>query len=101
MRSAVRPYDAVGRFGGEEFLILLTESDRETARIIAERVRALVAEQPVETEGGRVTVTVSLGVAIYGGDKKSDFQSLITVADQALYRAKRAGKNRVELDDLL
>jgi diguanylate cyclase (GGDEF)-like protein len=98
MRQAVRPYDAVGRFGGEEFIIILSESDRETARIIGERVRASIAEQPVETEEGSLTVTASLGVAIYDGDENQDLEKLIAVADQALYQAKRAGKNRLELD---
>lgn len=97
MRRAVRPYDAVGRFGGEEFFILLSESNRETAKSIAERVRVLIAEDPVDTEAGQVEVTVSLGVATYDGDKTSDLQSLIGVADQALYRAKRKGKNCIEL----
>jgi diguanylate cyclase (GGDEF)-like protein len=98
MRSAVRPYDAVGRFGGEEFFILFSESDRETANSIAERVRVLIAEEPVETEAGNVRVTVSLGVATYDGDKTSDLQKLLASADQALYRAKRKGKNCVELE---
>ena len=65
---------------------------------IAERVRIVIAAEPVETEAGRVEVTVSLGVATYEGDKTSDLQNLIAAADQALYRAKRKGKNRVELN---
>jgi diguanylate cyclase (GGDEF)-like protein len=100
MRSAVRPYDAVGRFGGEEFFILLSESDLETAKNIAERVRIVIAAEPVETEAGQVEVTVSLGVATYDGDETSDLHNLIAAADQALYRAKRKGKNCVELSGL-
>lgn len=94
INSAVRTYDAVGRYGGEEFLVVLSGCEEEPIRH-AERIRALVSAEPVVTREGPITVTLSLGVAI-SGRQLPDMEDILRAADAALYRAKRAGRNRVE-----
>lgn len=95
-RSILRAGDTVGRFGGEEFLILLPETDEEEAKSVAERLRSAVAAAPLAThegEGG-IAVTVSIGVATYPADgtTASEVQAQ---ADLAMYWAKRLGRNQV------
>jgi diguanylate cyclase (GGDEF)-like protein len=92
--AAVRTYDAVGRYGGEEFLIVLSGCEEEPIRH-AERIRALVSAEPVVTREGAITVTLSLGAAISGGGLP-EIEDLLRAADAAMYRAKHAGRNRVE-----
>jgi diguanylate cyclase (GGDEF)-like protein len=94
----VRDYDLVGRFGGEEFALLLPETGAVSAQTIAERIRAHVAElsiDPSSAPGAEpVKVTVSIGVAVL--DRRDEqITELLAAADAALYRAKRAGRNRV------
>ncbi|MGB8347259.1 MAG: diguanylate cyclase, partial [Ktedonobacteraceae bacterium] len=95
-RSILRAGDTVGRFGGEEFLVLLPETGEQEARDIAERLRSAVTASPLATSGvaGGIAVTVSIGVASYpaDGDTMSDVQEQ---ADQAMYWAKRLGRNQV------
>lgn len=95
LRSAVRTVDHVGRYGGEEFIIILPETGRSDAQILAERIRATIAAQwfPVGDDQ-EVRRTVSIGVAGYPDDAM-DAEQLIQHADDALYRAKRAGRNCV------
>ena len=96
MRRSVRQTDLVGRYGGEEFLILLPRTDATGAATMAERVcRALRAAPLHDAGGGVLKVTASLGAAEYcEGD---DEDSLISRADAALYRAKGAGRDRIEV----
>jgi diguanylate cyclase (GGDEF)-like protein len=97
MRESLRPHDAFGRYGGEEFLIVLPGVDAETLPGVAERLRLAVADRPV-TYGSRVIpVTLSLGVTIEHGTTPADADALLQAADDALYRAKRGGRNRVEV----
>ncbi len=96
MQAALRAYDAVGRYGGEEFLVVLPGLGAADAAQIAERLRQAVAAEPVMTSAGPVAVTLSVGVASASG---STADRLIEAADEALYRAKAAGRNRVELAD--
>ncbi len=93
--ASLRPYDAVGRYGGEEFLVVLPECDLNGGQRHAERLRALITDEPFDTSEGRHTVTCSLGVACSLGPDLKDTDSLIRAADAALYRAKRNGRNRV------
>ncbi len=90
--AAVRTYDAVGRYGGEEFLVVLSgyeeASDKE-----AERIRQAVSAEPVSTAEGQIPVTISLGVASSG--QAQDLEAMLRAADAALYQAKRGGRNRV------
>jgi two-component system, cell cycle response regulator len=96
MSSVLRPYDAIGRYGGEEFLIILPGIDEASAVAVAQRMRQVINEAEVATPTGKIHVTVSLGVAI-GEGPSIDADELITIADAALYRAKREGRNRVEV----
>ena len=93
IRSVARRDDVVGRYGGDEFMIVLKGSTLAAARRIAERMRADVGRNAVDIGGRRVYITLSAGVAVAGpGD---DADALVARADAALYEAKRAGRNRV------
>lgn len=97
MRAAVRPYDTVGRYGGEEFLIVVPASDAMGTMGLAERIRKSIETPPVRTEAGEIQVTASLGVAISEPGIPLDAADLLQLADDALYRAKERGRNRAEL----
>ncbi|PYX28682.1 MAG: hypothetical protein DMG77_15060 [Acidobacteria bacterium] len=92
--SVVRPYDSVGRYGGEEFLIVAPNCGNSATWELAERVRVSVANCSVVTGGSSVSVSLSLGIAT--GNSASDSEKLLHAADTALYQAKNAGRNRVE-----
>ena len=92
LRDSVREVDEAGRLGGEEFLVVLPETDASSARTLAEALRQRIAGTPFSTAG---QCTASLGVAQYQPGESP--LALITRADQALYRAKAAGRNRVRL----
>jgi two-component system cell cycle response regulator len=96
MKSVIRTYDSAGRFGGEEFLILLPGCDQLTACSHAERLRQAISRLIVTTERGDVKVTASFGVSVAHGRTESEAASLIEIADAALYSAKHKGRNRVE-----
>ena len=89
--------DTVARWGGEEFVIVLPETDGPSARVLAESLCQAVAalRVPANDEGTPVTITVSIGVATLAGAAPS-FEQLISNADQALYKAKQAGRNKVQ-----
>ncbi len=93
-RSQLREVDILGRFGGEEFAILLPETDGESAYHAAERLRQWVARTPVVTEKGIISITISIGVAC-ATEELSDLAILLDQADTAMYAAKEAGRNRV------
>jgi two-component system cell cycle response regulator len=99
LNSSVRPYDAVGRYGGEEFLIVLPGSDGLGALTVAERIREAFSKRPVLTSAGPVPVTLSLGVAAEGGEAMSEAAALLQAADSALKRAQKGGRNRAALSD--
>ncbi|GAA5176570.1 hypothetical protein GCM10025771_11630 [Niveibacterium umoris] len=94
--ATLRHSDAVGRYGGEEFLVVLQGADRTAAAAIAEQLRAALASAPVQAEGAQIDLTCSIGVASTGSDALSG-EDLIARADAALYAAKRDGRNRVAL----
>jgi diguanylate cyclase (GGDEF)-like protein/PAS domain S-box-containing protein len=95
MREAMRPMDFAGRYGGEEFVVLLPETSIKNAQLVAERLRKIVASTEIVTPQGNVRVTISLGVAMINS-QHATLESLLDHADQALYEAKQAGKNRVK-----
>ncbi len=91
-----RSIDVVARYGGEEFALILPETSRDAALAAAERVRARCAEHTFMGASGKpISLTVSCGVAVYPAAELASKEDLIRRADQALYRAKRSGKNRV------
>jgi two-component system cell cycle response regulator len=95
--KGVRPSDIVVRMGGEEFAIILPETDLNAALIAAERVRSQVAESPITTEasGPPVAVTVSIGATSLHEGQKENAEALLRRADVALYKAKGSGRNKV------
>lgn len=95
IQSALREMDSLGRLGGEEFAALLPETDGNDAAIVAERVRAAVADTVVLHGGRDLTLTVSIGVACGYGEGGELLESVLKRADNALYAAKRGGRNRV------
>lgn len=97
MLKCTRAYDCVGRYGGEEFLIIFPSSKEEGAMRQAERIRTAMQSTPIQTAEGEIAVTISLGVAISEISRLQDASELLKVADAALYRAKAQGRNRVEL----
>ncbi|WP_230465879.1 GGDEF domain-containing protein [[Actinomadura] parvosata] len=94
LRSQLRDYDVVGRFGGEEFVVLLPGADIDEARQVAERLRVRIGHMAIPVDDTLVRVTISAGVALMSvhGD---DLIDLLTAADLALYRAKELGRDRV------
>ncbi len=92
MRSATREVDFPSRYGGEEFVILLPETGVQSAYKVAEKIRKMVEDKPFHSGGNQVTVTISAGVATFrkGDSRKDPFAR----ADEALYKAKREGRNR-------
>jgi len=95
LQQNVRGLDLACRVGGEEFVVVLPETDPETARMVAERLRTDVADVPFETEGGPLNITISIGVgALEDSDTSGD--DVLKRADDALYKAKGDGRNRVE-----
>jgi diguanylate cyclase (GGDEF)-like protein len=95
IRSALRDYDFIGRYGGEEFLLLLPGCDAASARDVAERVRAGIAARPAQIGDVLLPLSASLGVA-WTTSGTTGPNVLIQAADEALYRAKTLGRNRVE-----
>lgn len=101
VKDCVRPYDTVGRYGGEEFLIVVPSVDVVGAMALAERIRSAVSVSAISTQFGDVIVTASLGLAISDNPRSDDPQELLRRADGALYLAKQRGRNRVETPGLL
>jgi diguanylate cyclase (GGDEF)-like protein len=93
-RSVLRTSDIIGRYGGEEFVILLPETSIHHAQNIANRIRLLVLDRPIMTDRGEVSVSVSLGISSMEGDCDSRLEWVIDQADQALLKAKDLGRNR-------
>lgn len=94
LTAAVRGQDQVSRWGGEEFLLLLPESDLEAGVAAAEKIRRALESEPFHFGGVRLNMTLSIGVSAYPG--YGPINACILAADQALYRAKDGGRNRVE-----
>jgi len=100
MRQCTRRYDTIGRYGGEEFIIVLPQCAEPEVHCVAERLRQTVCHQPYETREGPVKVSISLGATwIKPSEQDCNEVDLIAVADQALYTAKHQGRNQTIIYD--
>lgn len=97
MTASVRAYDAVGRYGGEEFLIVVPAADASAMLGLAERIRKALAAKPVSTQEGEINITASLGIGVSIDPNRYSPEGLLRLADEALYRAKARGRNCSEL----
>jgi diguanylate cyclase (GGDEF)-like protein len=95
--SSLREYDGVGRYGGEEFLLVIPGCDLATVVRRANQIRELISNQPILTSAGSTTITISMGAT--EAESSSNSEKLVRSADLALYRAKHNGRNRVEYMD--
>ncbi|HNT23874.1 MAG TPA: GAF domain-containing protein [Anaerolineales bacterium] len=96
LRSKIRDVDVMGRYGGEEIVIILPETDIQGASLLAERLRSHVEKTPIDTDRGPIPITISLGVAEFKSSIP-DLASLLDRADSAMYVAKQSGRNQVRL----
>ena len=95
--GALRPADLMARFGGEEFVVLLPDTDTETAGDVAERLRSITEGLSFSCTDNELTITVSIGAAVGRPAEGDDVETLFHQADVALYRAKELGRNRIEM----
>ncbi len=94
LAHTARTTDLLGRYGGEEFALILPDTRLDGAQVLAERLRVAIADEPIDTDAGPLTVTISIGVAFLTAEQ-ADVETHLANADAALYQAKRAGRNRV------
>lgn len=97
LETSLRTYDVLGRYGGEEFLIVMPGIDIATIRPVAERLRVAVNQEPIMLTASPISISISLGATVLKPDKNTDVETLIRRADTALYTAKNGGRNRVEV----
>jgi diguanylate cyclase (GGDEF)-like protein len=97
LQEHLRSADVLGRYGGEEFAVLMPHTPLEEAIQVAERLRQHISQVPVETSAGSLHLTVSIGVAGFDPDQDATVDGLIDRADQAMYAAKQAGRNKVQV----
>lgn len=91
-----RAGDVISRYGGEEFVIVLKESDLSAAALIAKRIRKTLANRPLETSSGSIVLTVSIGISVLRDN--DDMTEALVRADTAMYLAKKKGRDRVEME---
>ncbi|GAA0858404.1 diguanylate cyclase [Aliiglaciecola litoralis] len=94
VKQELRPYDSLGRYGGEEFAVCLPSTEADEAMIVAQRIRTCVESHPVEYDGLNFTMTVSIGVSVFSENQQS-YKELLLDADRAVYDAKSKGRNAV------
>jgi diguanylate cyclase (GGDEF)-like protein/PAS domain S-box-containing protein len=95
VKSILRPYDLVGRYGGEEFLLIVPESAESVKDVVFERIRSKIANGKMLTRSGELDITISIGIADADLNKNDTVDSLIAAADLALYKAKNSGRNQL------
>jgi diguanylate cyclase (GGDEF)-like protein len=98
--ATVRSYDAVGRYGGEEFLVVASNLDHAGALELAERVRTQFKKAPISAGGASLPVTLSVGVAALPGGLKAPTHKVLALADDCLYKAKRSGRDLTVMETL-
>lgn len=96
LRAQLRVYDGVGRYGGEEFLMVLPSCDLPNALLRANELREIIANTPVVCSGEERLITMSMGVAVSRCEGKNEVETLLNQADAGLYQAKENGRNRIE-----
>ena len=96
IRRQLRDTDVPARYGGDEFILLLPETNAEGARELGERIRRMIAERALRTENAEIHTTVSIGIASFP-DHGDDLKGVLNKADQAMYTSKKSGRNRVTL----
>ncbi|MFN0118465.1 MAG: GGDEF domain-containing protein [Elusimicrobiota bacterium] len=101
IKQCVRRVDIMGRLGGEEFLVIMPHTLPETAFSVAERIRQAVQRWPFDAEGTPIPVTVSIGIGYFPSKEINDKGALLKATDEALYEAKRTGKNKTIVSDLI
>lgn len=101
MNESIRSYDSVGRFGGEEFLLIFPNIDFPEAKELAERIRISISGQLMDTPEGMIPVTASLGLVTIKGSAKLSQEDLVSMADTAMYKAKANGRNCTAVADRL
>jgi diguanylate cyclase (GGDEF)-like protein len=101
LRAGVRPLDAVGRYGGDEFLAVMPEAGITAAVQAGERIRLAISRMPIHFDQHEIPVTCSIGCTASGDASSDDLNALIQRADRALYQAKSSGRSRVEIEAAL
>jgi diguanylate cyclase (GGDEF)-like protein len=94
IKENIRQVDLICRYGGEEFSVILVETDKAGAQFAAERIRLSIAEKPIRAYDEDIGVTISIGISVFPGDA-ADAAAIVEKADRALYRAKQTGRNAV------
>ena len=97
--DSIRGQDLAGRYGGEEFVVMLYNTDADAAMMVAERIRKNIAEQELQYEGNKMSLTISIGVSVFDVENPISAKELVEMADRALYQSKANGRNRVTLAD--
>ena len=97
IKNNIRIVDCAGRYGGEEFCIILPDTIVENARVVAERLRQKIERGFINTGNDTLSATVSIGLAGYNSKKMFNVQDFIHSVDKALYLAKKRGRNRIEI----
>jgi len=95
LKNSVRKKDTVARYGGEEFILILPEAGLEASFVIAERIRRLVENTLFELGRAQINITISMGISNFPSHRAKSKEELVKMADQALYDAKRGGRNKV------
>ena len=93
LSNSVRPFDLVGRWGGEEFLAIVVNVNQEQLTHIANRARSLVAQSTLQLDDQSLGVTISIGATL--AERGDDVDSLVQRADQLMYKSKASGRNRI------
>jgi len=99
LKNSMRPYDKIGRIGGDEFLAVIPTCRREHVENIAERLRMIISDSPVDTESGKLPISISVGGTSSELSPSVSGKALIDASDQALYQAKKAGRDRAMILD--
>ncbi|KAA3614014.1 MAG: diguanylate cyclase [Calditrichaeota bacterium] len=97
LQNSLRPYDSIGRYGGEEFLVVLPGCKEKDATHLAERMRDAISKEPILLGENEITITCSIGISMWQSGRPVLSMDIIEKADKALYKAKNAGRNKVEI----